>query len=362
MQPNRREYFHIAIICALGREHDAVSLLFDRFWDEDGDPYGTAPGDTNTYITGRVGKYDVVLLLLPGMGKVSAAGDAATFRASYTRLELMFLVGVCGGVPRVGADDALLGDVVISSLVVQYDLGRKYPSQFAVKDTIEDSLSRPSWVERDSSKKPLGTSRTFNRPPLASADRLTTAIPVLPKTNCFRQIPYTDIKIPCDDGYCDEAIHTCLIQLGCEEHDLVPRKRLEEKRNQALDEAQAPVIFIGRIGSGDTVIKSGQHRDEIAQRHQFIAFEMGGAGAWEQVPCIVVKGICDYADSHKNKARQDFAAATAASVMRAVLDRYNVDRPRSAELGLAQTVSSQYNRSSWQQSRTMSSSTFGSDT
>ncbi|EJT69955.1 hypothetical protein GGTG_12132 [Gaeumannomyces tritici R3-111a-1] len=51
---------------------------------------------------------------------------------------------------------------------------------------------------------------------------------------------------------------------------------------------------------------------------------MEGAGAWKEVPCIVVKGICDYADSHKNKEWQDFAAATAASVAAAILDRYEV--------------------------------------
>ncbi len=28
---------------------------------------------------------------------------------------------------------------------------------------------------------------------------------------------------------------------------------------------------------------------------------MEGAGVWDEVPYIVIKGICDYADSHKNK-------------------------------------------------------------
>jgi nucleoside phosphorylase len=39
----------------------------------------------------------------------------------------------------------------------------------------------------------------------------------------------------------------------------------------------------------------------------------------------VVKAVCDYADSHKNKLWQDFAAATAAtaaSVTKALLERY----------------------------------------
>jgi hypothetical protein len=62
-KPSCREKFEIAIICSLQLEYDAVSLLFDRFWDENGDCYGRAVGDQNTYTTGRVGKYNVVLAL-----------------------------------------------------------------------------------------------------------------------------------------------------------------------------------------------------------------------------------------------------------------------------------------------------------
>ncbi|KAF5689599.1 hypothetical protein FCIRC_1294 [Fusarium circinatum] len=95
---------------------------------------------------------------------------------------------------------------------------------------------------------------------------------------------------------------------------------LEEQGN--ICEAQKPLIFLGRFGSGDTVLKSSQDRDGLAERLDIEAFEMEGAGLWEDLPCIVVKGVCDYADSHKNKGWQDFAAATPASVVKALLERY----------------------------------------
>lgn len=86
---------------------------------------------------------------------------------------------------------------------------------------------------------------------------------------------------------------------------LVQRKRLELKRELEqrgqLNEAQAPSIFVGWIGSGDTVLRSGEDRNRIAKEHDVIVFEMEGAGVWGEIPCIVVKAICDYADSHKNK-------------------------------------------------------------
>ncbi len=49
---------------------------------------------------------------------------------------------------------------------------------------------------------------------------------------------------------------------------------------------------------------------------------MEGAGVWDKLPCIVIKGICDYADSHKSKVWQRFAAAIAAAVAKAILERY----------------------------------------
>jgi nucleoside phosphorylase len=44
-----------------------------------------------------------------------------------------------------------------------------------------------------------------------------------------------------------------------------------------------------------------------------ICFEMEAAGLMDSFPCLVVRGICDYADSHKNKVWQPYAAATAAA-------------------------------------------------
>jgi hypothetical protein len=80
----------------------------------------------------------------------------------------------------------------------------------------------------------------------------------------------------------------------------------------------------------DTVMKSGQHRDEIARREKVIGFEIEGAGVWDNVPCIIIKGVCDYADSHKNKLWQAYAAATRASVAKAFLE-YWVPESREGE-------------------------------
>ncbi|RLM00031.1 hypothetical protein CFD26_107873 [Aspergillus turcosus] len=351
-QPSSREEFQIALICALQLEYDAVSLLFDRFWDENGDRYERAAGDPNTYTTGRIGNYNVVLALLPNTGKASAAGAAASVRSSYTGLQLALLVGICGGVPKKGQGDdkeVLLGDVIVSNGIVQYDFGKQYPDRFARKDTLEDSLGPPNKQIRILLKN-LQTERGLENLHRRAACHLKQlqenatqkrrrAKYNYPGTGedklfepTYRHKHHGAPRCACKDCHtksdpvCEEALRSSCAELQCSEMHLVPRQRLNAKRQLEQDGCsgvQEPVIHIGRIASGDAVIKSGEDRDNIAKETGVIAFEMEGAGIWDEMPCIIVKGVCDYADSHKNKKWQDFAAATAAAAMKAVLDCYS---------------------------------------
>ncbi|KAI1429830.1 purine and uridine phosphorylase [Xylaria sp. FL1777] len=341
-RPSSREDFRIALICALPLEYDAVALQFDEFWDADGDLYGRAPGDANTYTTGRIGNHNIVLAL-PNMGKATAAGTAASLRSSYSRLKLVFLVGICGGVPRTAAHEALLGDVIISKTVIQFDFGRQYPNKFVTKDTVDDNLGRANKDIRSliaSFETELGRERLQKKAGeyLKDLQRAATRrgrqhayeYPGAVEDKLFAATYRHKHRAPqscalCEgesDSYCEAAARAPCAELNCDESQLVARHLLEVKQSLTSDEMQCPAIFIGPIASGDTVMKSGERRDELAERQKVIAFEMEGAGAWDEVPCIIIKGICDYADSHKNKKWQPFAAATAASVMKAVLGRY----------------------------------------
>jgi nucleoside phosphorylase len=124
----------------------------------------------------------------------------------------------------------------------------------------------------------------------------------------------------------------------CEDGQLIPRARVEKAKGigsnghtltiEELHEAQKPLIHFGLIASGDVVMKSGLHRDQIASCEKVIAFEMEGAGVWDNFPTVVIKSVCDYADSHKNKKWQRYAAATAAACMKAFLEEWRTaDRP-----------------------------------
>jgi nucleoside phosphorylase len=61
-------------------------------------------------------------------------------------------------------------------------------------------------------------------------------------------------------------------------------------------------------------------RDEISEKlGGVLCFEMEAAGIMNRFPCLVIRGICDYADSHKNKKWQPYAAATAAAYAKELL-------------------------------------------
>lgn len=348
--PSDRDSFSVAIICALQTEYNAVSLVFDEFWDDDEDKYGKASGDPNHYTVGRIGNYDVVLALLPHMGKVNAASVAASMRSSYRALRLALIVGVCGGVPTGQHGEVLLGDVIISSSVVQYDFGRQYSDKCQRKDTVEDNLGRPNKdvrglialfrTDRGMERLETRTACCLERLQAKAASKKRigkdkysypgTAQDKLFEPN-YRHKHHLQVACICRecvqdaDPVCDLAISSSCTALGCDETHLVRRDRLNERqKEQAASNTvmQQPNIHIGSIASGDTVIKSAMHRDNIAQQENVIAFEMEGAGVWDEVPCIVVKGVCDYADCHKNKGWQNFAAATAAATTKAILERY----------------------------------------
>ncbi|ORY63100.1 uncharacterized protein BCR38DRAFT_410062 [Pseudomassariella vexata] len=345
-RPRCREDFHVAVICALPLEYDAVALAFDEFWNEDRDIRGRPAGHDNYHKMGRIGSHNAVLVLLPNMGKVSAANETARLRLIYTGLKLAILTGICGGVPSPGTDDEiLLGDIVISNSIVQYDLGRQYPGKFSRKDTVHDNLGRPSKDIRTLLaifETHLGLNELQCRTIQILKKLQQTAVETNHRTCYDRPADGEDTLFKpdyphrhrdqstcsCDEiSACDGAISASCEELQCNVGHRVLRRRLESKRKRQFEEgditnAQESRIHIGRIGSGDTVMKSGEHRDRIAKEHSIIAFEMEGAGVWDEIPCVIVKAVCDYADSHKNKRWQDFAAATAASAMKALLEHY----------------------------------------
>jgi nucleoside phosphorylase len=82
---------------------------------------------------------------------------------------------------------------------------------------------------------------------------------------------------------------------------------------------QNPGFWYGIIASGYELVKSATGRDGLAQEFGALCVEMEAADLMNDFPCIVIRGICDYADSHKNDTWQKYAATAAAAYAKELL-------------------------------------------
>jgi len=62
-----------------------------------------------------------------------------------------------------------------------------------------------------------------------------------------------------------------------------------------------PRIHYRNIASGNEVIKHKATRDKIAKEEGVVCFEIEAARLIDNFKCLGIGGICDYANSHKNK-------------------------------------------------------------
>jgi nucleoside phosphorylase len=86
-------------------------------------------GDQNTYTTGMIGKYSVVLAHMPTMSNTSASAVAAGLCSSFPGVQLTMIVGICGAVPihPETQEEIVQGDIVVSTTVIQHDFGMQLP-------------------------------------------------------------------------------------------------------------------------------------------------------------------------------------------------------------------------------------------
>ncbi|KAL4909682.1 nucleoside phosphorylase domain-containing protein [Aspergillus multicolor] len=311
MQPEPHG-FEFAIICALPREFDAVEALLDERYSS----LNTLRhhGDSNYYTTGRMGVSNVVLVCLLDMGKASGAGAAASLRSSFPSIRLTLLVGICGGVPfptGTAGTELILGDAIISHQVAKFDYGRQYPDRFERRGVVKETLDRSNGPVL-SLLAGLPTREMRSRLCGLLARHLAALqkdpLWVYPGVDNDRLFPAScEHNSPVEPG----AATDCE-SVGCMGPP-IPRNRLSGSDPQ-------PWIHLGPIASGDVVMKSASHRDRLAREENVIGFEMEGAGVCEVLSSLVIKGVCDYADSHKNKKWQDYAAASGAACAKALLE------------------------------------------
>ena len=78
-------------------------------------------------------------------------------------------------------------------------------------------------------------------------------------------------------------------------------------------------VHRGTIASREQVIKDAIKGDKLAKEHGALCFAIEAAGILIDFACVVIRGISDYCDSHKNDVWHVYAAVVAAAYARGSL-------------------------------------------
>ncbi|KAF4547615.1 Ankyrin repeat-containing protein 15 [Elsinoe fawcettii] len=305
--------FTIGWISALAIEYEAACLCLD---EEFGQPDFRHEHDGNSYNLGRIGPHYVVLAFLPRgeTGTSSAATVATHLVHAFPNIKFGLLVGVGGGAPIYPERDIRLGDVVVSTPsngiggVLQYDFGKAIQGA-PYKQT--GHLNQPPTVLRTAVTE---LQRKYNLRGHSIQDdirrRLAEVKPRMRKIMSSR--PFQQDRLAKPDYIHPEGF--CPACSGDAEHLLVQRKerKPDEDDEDAIDEDN-PAIHYGIIASGNSVIRDATFRDRLATEQGVLCFEMEAAGLMNSFHCLVIRGICDYSDTHKHKDWQGYAAMTASA-------------------------------------------------
>ncbi|RDW90049.1 uncharacterized protein DSM5745_01824 [Aspergillus mulundensis] len=294
----RAEDYTVGWVSALPVELAAAAEMLD----EEHPALPHDPNDENIYTLGRIGCHNVVIVCLPAgrYGTTSAATAAIQMKAKFPAIRFGLMVGVGGGVPS--ATDVRLGDVVVSQPsashggVVQYDSGTTTASGFVRKGF----LNAPPPILLNSLSK-------------LRANHLRQRTKVMEHLSAFDSLPlfqrgHAGVDRLFKPTYTHAGGPMCE---ACDDEHVVTRT---PRTDQAVE------IHYGTIASGNQVIRNAETRDQLsAELGGVLCFEMEAAGLMNGFPCLVIRGVCDYCDSHKNKDWQPFAAATAAAYAKDLL-------------------------------------------
>ncbi|OAP56539.1 hypothetical protein AYL99_09718 [Fonsecaea erecta] len=302
-----RDDYAIGWVCALPIEVAAAKAALDRVHDNL--PLDRNSDDKNNYILGSLQGHNVVVAYPNSRlcGKTSVADVATQLHASYISVRFTLMVGIAGAVPDT-KEDIRLGDVVVGKStagwpgVVQYDMnGEPTEDQFfrgrALDHPTPLLLTAVGKAETaaifDESKMPLYISEIMQKEPV------TFAYPG-PEQDVLFEPNYDHSTIEPENS-------------GCSHCDP------DKIRSRQPREVQDPIVHYGLIASSHHLTRHGATRDKFAQKHGILCFEMEATGLRDAAQYLVIRGVCDYADSHGSEIWHAYAAAAAAAYAKEVL-------------------------------------------
>ena len=320
--PPTHDSYIVGWVCALSKEQTVAIAMLDELHD----PLPKPPHDLNVYTLGSIGPLNVVIACLP-KGKVrtsSAAAVATQMINTFTAIRFSLMVGIGSGV----STKVRLGDVVVGMPAGQYpgvvqwnmdktEQGGKFMRTGALNNPPSILLAAVEELESmealEGSKIPEGLETLRRRHPEVGPKYLR---PGHLQDNLF-QASYKHVSktngsanLTVDENGDNNDEVSNEDEDGCHGCDIAQTTKPQE----------AMMVHHGTIASGNQVIENSGFRDQLSKDlGGILCVEMEVAGLPNSFPCIVIRGISDYADSHKNKAWEEYAAAVAAAHAKALL-------------------------------------------
>ncbi|KAM0479440.1 hypothetical protein ACHAPX_004652 [Trichoderma viride] len=298
--------YRVGWICPSELEQIAALEMLD----EEHMPIEQPITDHNVYKLGSINGHNVVIAGLHQIGNCPATTVVTQMRMTFKNLKYGLLVGIGGGVP-VETDDGMirLGHVVVSkpagehSGVIQYDHGKTIDGVFERTGSV---MPPPAVLLNAAQLLAVQRARMDYDPIWKDTLRFRT------ERRGLRRFKFPGIAN--DHLYQSEYVHQ---QQGvsCEKGGCSPEQRVSRPVDEDDDEAFV-VVHRGNIASGELSLRDAKQRDGLAKQHGILCFEMEAAGALNDFPCLVIRGISNYCDSHKNNIWDGFAAAAAAAYAR----------------------------------------------
>ena len=326
----RRQDYTVGWICALELELPLARALLDEKHDECIPPTIDHPRDNNVYTLGRIGDHNIVIASLP-LGRdvdTSAASMANDMLRSFESIRFGLMVGIGGGAPS-DKNDIRLGDIVVGYPGKKEGGVISYHSDKAILD------------------KKLVRTGTLNPPPpilLTALDRLSAhhernGVDVAKSLyTLFTRNPELQEKYQYPNGVNDRLYKSSYVHRSgsdtCENACSSASPPLLQRSRRWLTPNE-PKVHYGIIASGDTVMRDAAARDRLTKEYNILCYEMEAVGLTNDFPCVVIRGVCDYADSHKNGAWHGYAAATAASFTKELLCILSGNEVSHAQMALA---------------------------
>ncbi|KAI8281870.1 hypothetical protein K4K59_008140 [Colletotrichum sp. SAR11_240] len=344
--------YTIGWIAALDKELTAALAMLDATHEQPED-FEQKDKDSNTYSWGQIGDHNIVIASLGAgsYGLVSAATTAMCMATSLPHLRFGLMVGIGAGVPSF-ENDVRLGDVVVSqpkdghSGVVQYDLGKMRESGFQQvgalappPDVLLKALNKLKAEQRlKGSKLPQILSQAIQKYPTLANPKGRDPAFVYQGSENDRLFESTTLHISGKRSSQNLSGGAKRRKLSDSESCTHCDAEGEIERENRL--SQYPEIHYGTIASGNLVIKDGAFRDQIVQQlgADVLCYEMEAAALMNNFPCLVIRGICDYADTHKNDRWQNYADIVAAAYVKellSVIEARSVEKAQKIEEAIA---------------------------